>query len=176
MERSFDDSAFCAICRRLSDDLWACSICEKDVCRADRLWCSETSCDVTVCMLCQNTGSQPQIKRVCAMNYFCLRHLRKRCFFCASPNLHSICSDCPRRVCSRHCFECSTPRCWYSLCISCDEVPDLAMFHHITGDVCRRCVDRRRPDRPEEWFPLSPISQPWSSESEISTTASASFR
>jgi len=172
MKRSLDGSAHCAICRRLSDDIWACSVCEKEVCKADRFWCSEISCGTTVCKWCQESGSRFQIKRVCAMNYFCVRHLREVCFFCASPYVHAVCFDCPRRMCSRHCLDCSTPRCLHSLCISCSEVPELAMFHHITGDVCRVCVDRNRPDRPEDWLPLSPIRHPWSSDSETSTTAS----
>jgi len=173
MKRSLDDSAHCAICLRPSDDIWSCSFCQRDVCKADRFWCSEFFCDITVCKFCQDSGSRFQIKRVCAMNYFCVRHLRSVCFFCASPYLHARCSDCPRRMCARHCSDCSTPQCWHSLCVSCSEVPDLAMFHNITGDVCRRCVLYRRiPDRPEEWFPLSPLSGPRSSESETSTTAS----
>jgi hypothetical protein len=172
MERSSDDLAQCAICRRVSDEIWACSICEKDVCKADCFWCSEISCDRTVCKLCQDSCSPFQIKRVCAMNYFCVRHLRDVCFFCASPYALFVCSECPRRMCSRHLFVCSTPRCLHTLCRSCEEVPDLAMLHHTTGDVCRRCADPRRSNRPEEWLPISPLSHPWSPESETSFTAS----
>ena len=169
MKRSLDDTAHCAICLRPSDDIWPCSFCQREVCKAHRSWCSEIFCDITVCRSCQDFGSRFQIKRVCAMNYFCVRHLRNVCFFCASPYLHARCSDCPRRMCARHCSDCSTPRCWHSLCVSCSEVPFLAMFHHVTGDICRRCADRRTPVRISEWSPPLSLS---SSESETSTTAS----